>query len=85
MRWKGEFLIPNVKVGEQMVPKGPAPLPSPPEKQSFCISCCRSQNILVQASFSIKSVLLSTFNCSCLLDVNLSALLDKHCWKNDSG
>lgn len=27
MRWKGEFLIPNVKVGEQMVPKGHHPLP----------------------------------------------------------
>lgn len=30
-------------------------------------------------------MLLSTLNCSCLLEISLSALLDKHFWKNYSG
>lgn len=36
-----------------MVPDG-----SPPENQSLSISCCRSQDILIQACFGFQSVLL---------------------------
>lgn len=34
---------------------------------------------------SVSNLNLSTFNCLCFLEISLSALLDKHFWKNYSG